>query len=99
MSSPTASRFPYEVAGGVYVFIGGRSDAESAEFLLNNNVRVVICATGIHNNFCAYPLEIAADRRRFQHFKFAIGFESPRRERCDVNEPCHRAHTSLVTLS
>ena len=102
MSEPQAdSRFPHEVSGGVYVFIGGRSDAESADFLLNNNVRIIICATGIHNRVFEYPLEIVADKRRFQHFKFAIGFESPVRDRCDVNEPTimsSRPHVARYTV-
>jgi len=72
----------------------------SADFLLQNNVRFVVCATGIHNRVFDYPSE-ASDNRRFKVFKFAIGFESPERHRCYVNEPTimsSRPHVARYTV-
>ena len=57
--------------------------------------------TGIHNKAFDYPLAAVEGDRRWQIFKFAIGFESPARDRCYVTEPTimsSRPHVARYTV-
>ena len=68
--------FPQRAAG-IDIYVGGRADAENADFLKEADIRFVVCATGRHGEAFKYPYPIDDD---FKVFQLSVGFEGAQRD-------------------
>ena len=70
-----ASRFPYPIAGDIFVYVGGHADVESKTWLEAHNITFCISATGHHNEDFDYPIQRSD---AFNTCKLTIGYEGGR---------------------